>query len=52
MPVATSILLVKIYPADAALILAVDPPLSGTTATPWDRQSSVTSLAEKCIHAE
>jgi hypothetical protein len=44
-PVAASIFLVKVYTADAALILTVSPAThSETTATPWDWQSSFTNL--------
>jgi hypothetical protein len=43
MSMATSLLLVKAYTADAAFILIVEPPHSETAATPWDQHSSFTS---------
>jgi hypothetical protein len=37
---------VKIYTADVAVILTVEPPHSETAAKSWDRQSSFTKLTE------
>jgi hypothetical protein len=44
MPVVASILFVKVYAADPALLLIVEPPHTETAATSWERQSSFTSL--------
>jgi hypothetical protein len=46
MSVATPLIIVKIYTADAALILIIEPPNSETAETPWDLQSSFISLTE------
>jgi hypothetical protein len=51
MPVATSILFVEMFTADAALTLLVEPPHSEPAAKSWVRQSSFTSLTEyTCGH--
>jgi hypothetical protein len=49
MPMATSILLVKIYTSDAVLNILLESPNSKIAATPWDQQDSFTSLTE-CVH--
>jgi hypothetical protein len=46
MPMATLILLAKVYIADAALNIILESLNSKTAATPWDQQDSFTSLTE------